>query len=334
MVMRSRTVRFTGPRRVDLEDVEVAAPKAGEILVRTLYSGISPGTEMLAYRGELDPSLPLDESLSTLGGTFEYPFSFGYSCVGVVEETRADIPNGTLVFAFHPHQELFVTPAAEAEVLDGIDPRAATLFPLVETALQIALDAGDVFGETVIVAGLGPVGLLTCGLLSLRGATVLGADPLPERRKTADSFGATAVRDLKELAPRVREGGGVPVAIEASGNPDVLPRLLPLLAHEGVALVASWYGVKPVILDLGREFHRRRLEIRSSQVSTIPARLSARWSPSRRRAEARRLMEMLPVKQLATHDFDLSDAARAFSTIDKGEPGLLHAALRYPERHA
>lgn len=333
--MQSRIVRFAGPWRVELAEVEVAAPGPGELLVRTLYSGISPGTEMLAYRGELSPDLPLDESLRSLQGTFEYPFSFGYSCVGVVEETRAEIPAGALIFAFHPHQERFVVRAADVEVMNGVDPRVATLFPLVETGLQIALDAGDVFGQMVIVAGLGPVGVLTCGILALRGAGVLGTDPLSWRRKVAESFGATPLPP-EDLARFVRAQGadGAAVAIEASGNPEVLPQLLPLLAHEGIALVASWYGAKTVSLDLGREFHRRRLEIRSSQVSTIPARLSARWSLDSRRAEARRLLEALPVKQLATHDLDVSDAARAFSAIDEGMPGSMHVALRYPGRHA
>ncbi|CAN5762021.1 zinc-binding alcohol dehydrogenase [soil metagenome] len=316
--------------------MEVPATRAGELLVRTLYSGISPGTEMLAYRGELDPDLRLDESFSSLQGRFEFPFSFGYSCVGVVEESRAEIPVGTLVFAFHPHQEWFVTPAAEVEVMDGVDPRTATLFPLVETGLQIALDAGDVFGQTVIVAGLGPVGVLTCGILAMRGASILGADPLPWRRSAAESFGATvlAPEDLAAHVGSQRGRDGASVAIEASGNPEVLPQLLPLLAHEGVALVASWYGTKTVSLDLGREFHRRRLEIRSSQVSTIPARLSARWSLPKRRAEARRLLDILPVKRLATHEFDVSDAASAYYAIDNVVPGSMHVAFRYGDRHA
>ena len=84
----------------------------GHVLVRTIVSGISGGTEMLAYRGELDPALPVDETIGALGGTFRYPFRYGYSCVGVVEESRSDLEEGTIVFAFHPHRDLCVTGAS------------------------------------------------------------------------------------------------------------------------------------------------------------------------------------------------------------------------------
>ncbi|HEX2236124.1 MAG TPA: zinc-binding alcohol dehydrogenase, partial [Actinomycetota bacterium] len=113
------------------------------------------------------------------------------------------------------------------------------------------------------------------------------------------------------------------------GAPAALAHALPLLAHEGTALVVSWYGTKPVPLALGAEFHRRRLTLRSSQVSTIPARLSARWSVERRRRVARDLLDELPVGELATHTFAWSDAPAAFRAVDAAEDGLVHAALRY-----
>jgi threonine dehydrogenase-like Zn-dependent dehydrogenase len=117
--------------------------------------------------------------------------------------------------------------------------------------------------------------------------------------------------------------------VEASGNPEALASALPLLAHEGTALVASWYGSKPVTLPLGAEFHRRRLQIRSTQVSTIPVHLQGRWNVERRRAAALELMSDLPLQALATHEFSLADASSAFAAVDRGEEGLLHAALWY-----
>src|ERR687895_252252 len=103
--MRARTVEFVAPRRLALVDVDVHAPRAGELVVRTLYSGISSGTELLAYRGEIGPDVALDESIASLGGTFEYPFRYGYSSVGVVESSMGAVPVGTVVFVFHPHQD-------------------------------------------------------------------------------------------------------------------------------------------------------------------------------------------------------------------------------------
>lgn len=299
--------------------------------MRTMFSGISAGSELLAYRGQLDPELPLDETIGALGGTFRYPFRYGYSCVGHVESTTSELAEGTLVFAFQPHQDRFVSPAADVVQLGSADPRAATMFPLVETALQVAIDAGARIEEPVVVLGLGVVGMLTATMLQRGGARVLAIEPLGWRRDTADKLGIHAVDAAgaaDELAG-MRAADGVPLIIEASGNPQALADALPLLAHEGMALVASWYGNKEVRLALGAEFHRRRLTIRSTQVSTIPARLSDRWTTDRRRLAARDLLQRLPLGELATHTFPFEQAADAFAAVDEGDQGLMHVALGY-----
>lgn len=330
--MRARAVHFTAPRTVELREVVVPDPGAGDLVVRTLYSGISGGTEMLAYRGEIDPTLPLDETLGALSGTFEYPFSYGYSAVGTVERAADAHREGETVFAFHPHQDVFVVGAADALRLPDVEPRTAALLPLVETALQITLDAGARLGEVVVVIGLGAVGILTATLLARAGARVIGAEPAAWRRTAAEHFGVTATTpdELSDSVARLTDGRGASLVVEASGNPGALAGALSLLAHEGVALVASWYGTKPVALPLGAEFHRRRLQIRSTQVSTIPSELAARWDRPRRRTAAIELLRDLPVGELATHEFAFDEPQRAYEAIDRGEEGLIHAALRYP----
>jgi 2-desacetyl-2-hydroxyethyl bacteriochlorophyllide A dehydrogenase len=323
-------VAFVAPRRVELVGVDLPAPAPGEVVVRTLWSGISSGTEMLAYRGEIDPALPLDESIGALGGSFSFPFRYGYSCVGRVERSRGGAAEGSLVFAYHPHQDVFVAGGRDVVPVDGIDPRRATLLPLVETALQVALDAGPVLEEVVVVTGLGAVGLLASVVLQRAGARVVGVEPSPERRAAAGALGLRAVAPdglvgaLAGVAP-----AGVPLLVEASGRPDALRAGLRLLAHEGEALVVSWYGTKDARLPLGADFHRRRLRIRSTQVSTIPAALAGRWTVARRRAVARDLLGELPLGPVATHAFPFADAARAFAAVDGGAAGLVHAALCY-----
>jgi threonine dehydrogenase-like Zn-dependent dehydrogenase len=116
--------------------------------------------------------------------------------------------------------------------------------------------------------------------------------------------------------------------IEASGNPDALCAALSTLNHEGTVLVASWYGAKQVMLPLGGDFHRRRLTIRSTQVSTIPRALSDEWDIARRRSAAADLLTELPLERLATHTFDFDHAARAFAALDQ-DRGVIHAALGY-----
>jgi 2-desacetyl-2-hydroxyethyl bacteriochlorophyllide A dehydrogenase len=331
--VKARGVRFAAPRTVEVVDVDVPDPEDGQVLVRTERSGISGGTELLAYRGELDPDMSVDETLGTMSGTFRYPFEYGYSCAGVVERSRTDtLPEGARVFAFHPHRGALVASPTDLVRLEGIDARMAVLFPFVETALQISLEAGPVREEPVVVTGLGPVGVLSSLLLERAGARVIGVEPREGRRKVATVLGLRAVgpEDVSGEVAVETADRGVPLVVESSGAPRALAEALPLLAHEGIALVASWYGAKPVALPLGGDFHRRRLTIRSTQVSTIPAALADRWTVARRRLVAGELMGDLPLAELATHEFPIEDAPAAYAALDRGDEGLLHVALRYP----
>ena len=330
--MKGRVLRFVGPRRVGYAVVDVSPPADGELLVRTRWSGISGGTELLAYRGELDAGSARDETIGSLGGRFEYPFAYGYSCVGEVLTSHVDdLPEGAEVFAFHPHQDLFTVQSSDVVVVDKVDGRIATLFPLVETALQVSLDAGPRLEEPVVIFGLGPVGILSAALLDRAGAEIVGVDPRMDRREAAVLFGVPAV-DVPEIGAvveRLTSGAGVPLVVDATGHPPALARALELLRHEGEVLVCSWYGTKDVSLPLGREFHRRRLQIRSTQVSTIPAHLARTWDVQRRRRVATTLLTELPLKLLTTHDVAFDQAAEAYAALDRGDAGLMHVALRY-----
>ena len=326
--MQAVRLLFLAPGQVGFGTVDLPEPGPGALRVRTSYSGISSGTELLAYRGQLEPDLPIDERIGSLGGTFRYPFPYGYSCVGEVESSAGPVPAGTLVFAFHPHQDRFVVGADDVVALPaGTAPRTATLFPYVETGLQLSLDAGQVAQETVAVLGLGAVGVITALLLQRAGATVLATDPVAERRDLAISLGVPAVGPdefTSRLSPQ-----GVPLLLELSGSPTALAGALDLLSHEGTALVGSWYGRQPVELPLGGAFHRRRLTIRSSQVSTIPAALAGRWDVARRRRVAVGLLGELPLSALATTEFAFGEAAAAYEALDSHRPGIFHVALRH-----
>jgi 2-desacetyl-2-hydroxyethyl bacteriochlorophyllide A dehydrogenase len=327
---RAKAVRFVAPHRVEVEDVSLPDIASGDVVVQAEFSGISGGTEMLAYRGELDSTLPQDETLGALAGTFEYPFTYGYSAVGTVEASRSDLAEGERVFAFHPHQSRFVVPAVDVVAISECDPRDATLFPLVETALQIALDTGIRYREVAAVVGLGPVGILTAILLARSGAVVVGSDPKPWRREAARACGLEGVppEGLRDAVRTLTRGRGADFVADATGNPDALGESLGLLSTEGVAVVASWYGSKPVSLPLGADFHRRRLEIRSSQVSTIGGR-AVRWDRRRRLDTARALLAELPLSLLASHTFPFDRAADAYAAIARGDDGVVHVALAY-----
>ena len=176
-----------------------------------------------------------------------------------------------------------------------------------------------------------PSALLTALLLQRAGAAVLASEPREWRREIAGGLGVAAVSPerLREQVAEATGGRGTPLLVELSGAPAALEAGLALLAHEGTALVGSWYGTKPVSLPLGAEFHRRRLTLRSSQVSTIPAAQSGRWDVRRRRDAVRQLLGQLPLSAVATSEFAFTDAAAAYAAIERGEDGLLHAGLRY-----
>src|SRR6202042_2255337 len=182
----ARALFHTAPRCVEIRELPTPRPAAGEVLVRTLSSGISGGTERLVYRGEIPADLALDDTIDALGGPFPSPFAYGYACVGEVAES------GQRVFAFHPHQDVFTARAGDLVPLPAVDPAAATLFPLVETALQVTLDAGTGYRDRVVVLGAGVLGLLTALLLERAGWRPLIAEPQPWRRDLAASLGAAA----------------------------------------------------------------------------------------------------------------------------------------------
>src|SRR5262249_51369089 len=163
-------------RRVEIRELPTPRPAAGEVLIRTLCSGISAGTERLVYRGEVPADLALDDTIDALGGAFSYPFAYGYACVGEVADS------GQAAFAFRPHQDVFAARASELIRLPAIDPASATLLPLVETALQVTLDAGAGYRDRVIVLGAGVLGLLTGLLLHRSVWWPLIAEPQPSRR--------------------------------------------------------------------------------------------------------------------------------------------------------
>src|SRR6202041_1321074 len=234
----ARALFHIAPRCVEIRELPTPRPAAGEVLVRTLSSGLSGGTERLVYRGEIPADLALDDTIGALHGTFSYPFPYGYAGVGGVAES------GQRVFAFHPHQDVFTAQAGDLVPLPAVDPAAATLFPLVETALQVTLDAGSGYRDRVIVLGAGVLGLLTSLLLQRAGWRPLIAEPQAWRRALASSLGATAA------APEELAEEKVSLVIDASGNPDAPAMALNMLAHEGTLLIASWFGTKPVVLPL------------------------------------------------------------------------------------
>ncbi len=328
--MKTQALWFAGPRRVALREEEAPPPGPGQARVRALASAISHGSEMLVYRGQVTPDLALD--LPTLAGSFAFPIKFGYACAGEVIDVGAEVDSaapGDLVFALHPHQQIFtITADVLLRLPPETEPLAAVFGANLETALNIVHDAAPRLGETVLVVGLGVVGLLTTALLNRCGAVVIAVDPLEQRRLLAGRMGAEAAVAPEDLAGLL-SSRPADIAIEVSGAPAALQTAIDHLVVEGTVVVASWYGSKAVSLDLGGAFHRKRLSLRSSQVGRINPTLAPRWDYARRWETVRDLLAHLDPTVLITHRFDLEQAAEAYRLIDENPADVVQVVFEY-----
>jgi threonine dehydrogenase-like Zn-dependent dehydrogenase len=263
-----RELWFVAPRKVEIRESELRAPGPGEILARGLASCVSQGTELLLYRGEgpprFDPSLDADETAPT------YPRRYGYAWVGEVDG------GGGRVFALAPHADAHVLREADVRPLPrGLPPTRASLAANLETAITCVWDAEVGIGDRAVVLGGGVVGILVAWLLVRAGARVSLVEPRRARREAARALIPELA--LGEIAP-----GTADVVVEASGDPRALDAAVTACAPAGRIVVASFYGSRRAPVDLGDRFHRGRLEVRASQVSHIPPRVSARWDATRR----------------------------------------------------
>ena len=315
---------FTAPHTAELHPERVPPPGHGEVRIKTTASAISHGTEMLVYRGEVPPDLPLD--LPTLAGSYSFPIKYGYASVGRVLDAGAAVEHlspGDLVFVHHPHQDAFVVPSdLPVRLPDALDPTLGLFLANLETALNVVHDAPLRLGETALVFGQGVVGLLVTQLLNLAGAErVLAVDPLEKRRSLALEVGAAEAfepaEDLRERILQRTAGRGADLAVEVSSSGVALQAAVEAVAAEGTVVVASWYGTKPVTLSLGGHFHRGRVRLRSSQVGRINPELAPRWDPARRTEAALELLLRLRLKELVSHRVPFEKALEAYRLVDE-----------------
>lgn len=333
---------FTSPRTVELRASKAPAPGRGEVRIHSLFSGISHGSELMVYRGEVPSDLSLDATLPSLQGTFSFPVKYGYANVGRVVDVGRDVSGlaeNDLVFAFNPHETLYTVPETVVIKLpEKIDPRIGIFVANIETALNVLLDANPRLGERVVVIGQGVVGLLITQLARKAGASLIITSDLHENRRRL-SLAAGADFALDPLADKIADqvlaltgGTGADVVIEASGDPRALDDGIAIAAQEARVVIVSWYGTKRAELTLGSVFHRKRLVLKSSQVSNFDPSLSPRWSISRRRLLALQYLGELSLSSLISHVLPFEQAAEAYRLIDEQPGNIVQVALEYSAR--
>jgi NADPH:quinone reductase-like Zn-dependent oxidoreductase len=309
-----------GPGKAELRPAEPGPPPPGQAQARALVSGISRGTERLVFHGHVPPSerermrCPLQE------GSFPYPVKYGYAMVAAVEAGPPEL-TGRRAFGLHPHQSLFNAPAAMlVPVPDDVSSERAVLAPQMETALNAIWDAGLQPGERVAVVGAGVIGLLT-GYLAARTCDVVLIDVNPRRRAIAEALGL-------DFAPPGEATGDRSTVFHASATSAGLNLALALCAFEGQVVELSWFGDKPVTVDLGGAFHSQRLRLKASQVGSVAPSHRADWSHGQRLAEALALCADPRLDVLVQAETAFADLPRRMAAI-LDEPDTLCHLIRY-----
>lgn len=297
-------------------------PAEGEICVRTLFSGISRGTESLVLGGKVPVSEYARMRGPNMGGDFPFPVKYGYAAVGRIETGPSDLINQT-VFCLHPHQDFFVIAADQVVVLPETLPAGrAILAANMETALNVVWDAGILPGDKVAIFGAGVVGSLIAFITScIVGTETVLVDRDPGRARLAASLGL----DFVEASALE---GEFDVLINASGSSEALESAIRHAGMEARIVEASWYGDRHASIPLGGAFHSRRLQIVSSQVGAISAIRRPRWSFARRMAKALELLADQRLDVLISGETDFCDLEAAYPPILSSQDTLCHR-IRY-----
>ena len=336
--VKRKTLYFTAPRQVELREEPLPALGADDILVETTCSAISAGTEMLVYQGRFPRDLETDSVISSLRGGFKYPLAYGYACVGVIRDTGTQVDKSLrdkLVFAFQPHTSHFITnPNSLLPIPDYLLPETACFLPNMETAVNLLQDAAPIFGERGLVLGQGVIGLLTASLLSeFPLEKLITADCYKLRR---DFSPVTRGSSLDPDAPNFHKdaikllNGSADLTFELSGRPETLNDALAITGFSGRIVIGSWYGEKRAEIDLGGAFHRSRIKLISSQVSTIAPELSGRWDKARRFDVAWKALERIKPEKWITHRFSIDNTEAAYQLLDGNPQETIQILITYP----
>jgi 2-desacetyl-2-hydroxyethyl bacteriochlorophyllide A dehydrogenase len=336
--MKSQTVTFTAPYKLEIVERNLPPLGADEVLVQTTISAISPGTEMLIYRGLFPKEMA--DSADSISCNLKYPLAYGYACVGKIIATGKQVNReleNKLVFAFQPHTSHFIAKPDDLFLIpEFLSPETAAFLPNMETAVSLVQDIAPILGERGLVLGQGIIGLLAASLLAEFPLEALATvDQFPRRRAESLKLGATASLDPSDAdfrlqAVAVLGGEKADFALEISGSPTALDDAIALTRFSGRVVVGSWYGEKRAALDLGGDFHRSRIQILSSQVSAIRPELSSRWSKFRRFGVAWQALARIRPEKWVTQRVDIHQAPGIYKMLAENPQDAIQVVFDYP----
>jgi threonine dehydrogenase-like Zn-dependent dehydrogenase len=342
-----QVVTFEGPRRVGVREYEERPLQPDEVRLRTLYSGISAGTELTAYRGS-NPYLAKrwdeDRRLFLEGAvSLQHPIEgWGYEEVGEVAEVGSGVTGvrlGDVVWGTWGHKSTTVVQedwAAQRRLPPDVDPKLGIFSRIGAIALNAVLDADVHVGEYIAVFGQGVPGLISGQLARLNGGTVIAVDGIPKRLELARSLGAAHVVDFTKGSPAeeikaLTENRGADVCIEISGSYRALHEAIRSTAYNSKVVSSGFYQGEGTGLFLGEEFHHNRVNVVSSQIFGVSLALDHRWTVGRLERTVMRLAEeqKIGLKQLVTHVFPLEEADEAFRLLDEEPSEAVQVVLEF-----
>lgn len=312
---------YVGPRECVLNEVELTKAGPQDCVVRTLWSGVSRGTERLVFEGRVPVSEHERMRAPFQEGAFPFPVKYGYCAVGIVEAGPAHLL-GETVFCLYPHQDRFVVPASRlALVPKAVPARRAVLAANMETALNAHWDAGSGPADRIVVVGGGVLGLLTAFIAAqLPGAEVTLVDLDPARAALAETlgFGFAQPPDCP---------GEADLVFHASASAAGLVTAIGAAGFEARIVELSWYGEGAVAAPLGGAFHAKRLQLVSSQVGQVSPSRRPRFDYARRTQAALALLADERLDALISEEIGFRDAPARLPALFAGKG--ITAVLRY-----
>lgn len=340
-------VTFEGPRKIGTREYEEPTLQSREVRLRTLYSGISAGTELTAYRGsnpylskqwDTESRLFVDKQ-----ATLEYPLEgWGYEEVGEVVELGSAVTMvgpGEVVWGTWGHKSTTVVQedfAAQRRLPQGVDPMIGIFSRIGAIALNAVLDADIHVGENIAVFGQGALGLIATQLAQLNGGTVIAVDGIPKRLELAEKLGATHILNFAEQSPaeeikRLTTNLGADVSIEISGSYRALHEAIRSTAYSSKVVSAGFFQGEGQGMFLGEEFHHNRISVVCSQISGLSPTLDHRWNVERLERTVMSLAaeEKIDLSSLVTQTFNVEEADQAFELLDQNPGEAVQVVLEF-----
>ena len=308
--MKVTALWHTNNKKSTLITEDFPKSTADNLVIKSLFSLVSTGTERLVATGQVPPTLHQSMQVPGMGGSFNFPIKYGYSLVGKVM-SKGEL-HRKVVHLLYPHQNTLITDNQSITIIpEIIPPKRAALMSNLETAVNAIWDAKISIGDKVLICGFGVIGALVAAVLSMMPAVTISIIEKEGYR----------IRLAKQMGFQVNNftRGTPDVSIHTSGTSDGLQTCIEAVGMQGKIIELSWYGTNSVTLYLGADFHYQRKQIISSQVAHIPFSKSARWGYQRRKATVLDLLKNPIFDTILTNEIPFEDTPAFFNALREGK---------------